>query len=389
MRFANGDVYVGEWLRGYPWGYGKMQYSDGGYYHGDFRKLTDENRYQRKDQYGEFIGHTHRFPHPNGHRHGFGLRVYQNGNQYEGDWVDDKRHGFGTLKFKDGPAEYAGAFVHGHRTGEGVLVHGKKSEPRTWFRYDGTFLNGVFEGHGKLVIGDGRKYEGQFKAGVRHGYGTQILCPDAHRGDPKRMFVGTQSSMYRPQKYSGAWYQGKPWGRGVLWYPDGSRIQGHFEAGHPHGVCTIVWASGRPINAFFEHGVLQEFIDVPEESTLWRRRAQRMLINLKPTRNAVHQDKDLEPAEPMNSLGLPLFGDGPSQMPKPPQEAFEIGGSVHSTYTKQLQEHEEQAAKLKAKQDAFRRKKDHHALRMALGFLDKGADYSHDGQFVKINGVAL
>jgi hypothetical protein len=98
-------------------------------------------------------------------------------------------------------------------------------------------------------------------------------------------------SRYRPQKYEGSWYQGRASGRGVLWYPDGSRVQGHFDAGHPHGVCTVVWASGRPINAFFERGVLREFIDVHEESEMWRRRAEKMRANLRPVRNEVFADQ--------------------------------------------------------------------------------------------------
>ena len=396
------------------------------------RSMVAWCRYLRKDAYGEPIGHGERFPAPDGKRHGFGRRVYQNGNQYEGDWVDDVRHGYGTLKFVDGPAEYAGEFRHGHRTGQGVFVYGVKNPPTKtaqsteehakeagrpksedlatktspsgsspsstpsggssiskWYRYDGGFLNGVFEGVGKLVMGDGRSYVGDFKAGVRHGYGTQILCPDADRGDPQRMFVGRASSLYRPQKYEGQWYQGKPWGRGVLWYPDGSRVQGAFEAGHPNGVCTVVWASGRPINAFFQHGVLLEFIDVPQESDLWRRRAERLHVDLRAQRDPVFAERDLRPAVPRDALGAPLFGDGPTQLPRPPQEAFEIGGAAHSDYARQLREREELAAAHQRKQAGFQDAKKEATVRMALGFLDKAADYSHDGAFVKVNGVLL
>jgi hypothetical protein len=165
---------------------------------------------------------------------------HANGDCYDGDWADDLPHGFGTLKFKDGPAEYAGAFVHGHRTGKGVFVFGRapsasavaaaakkknnsndikqkqNNKPAgavaalgatattavtpsptrpSWFRYDGSFLSGVFEGHGKLTLADGRYYEGDFQGGVRHGYGVQILCPDNERGDPARLYIGGASGM--------------------------------------------------------------------------------------------------------------------------------------------------------------------------------------------------
>jgi hypothetical protein len=283
--------------------------------------------------------------------------------------------------------------VRGHRTGEGVLVCGdKKKDPTRWYRYDGRFRNGVFEGRGRLVTGDGRSYEGEFKAGVRHGYGTQVLCPHAQRGDPKRMYIGGppgSDSMYRPQKYAGAWYQGKPWGRGVLWYPDGARVQGNFEAGHPSGVCTVVWPSGRPINAFFQHGVLEEFIDVHEESEMWRQRAERMRVRLQPQRDPVFPERDLRAAEPADRLGFPLFGDDPSQLPRPPREAFEVGGEASSDYAAEVRAREAAETADREKKASFQRQKKEAAVRMALGFLDKGADYSHDGAFVHVGGVLL
>lgn len=101
------------------------------------------------------------------------------------------------------------------------------------------------------------------------------------------------------------------------------------------------------------------------------------------------KDKDLREAEPLNSLGLPLFGDGPSQMKKPDRTAFEIGGSGHSDLTKMLELKKEEEERTKSQQESFKKKKKETTLRMALGFLDKGADYSRDSAYVKVNGVLI
>merc|ERR550537_1661117 len=57
-----------------------------------------------------------------------------------------------------------------------------------------------------------------------------------------------------------------PSGEGALWYPDGTRWQGNFQNGQPHGVMTIVFPSGRPRQAFVEHGVVRSWIGTEDTS---------------------------------------------------------------------------------------------------------------------------
>ena len=61
------------------------------------------------------------FPDPNGLRNGIGLRVWKNGNRYEGAFRDDFVDGDGSLqKFEGG--KYSGQFRRGERHGMGYEV---------------------------------------------------------------------------------------------------------------------------------------------------------------------------------------------------------------------------------------------------------------------------
>lgn len=64
---------------------------------------------------------------------------------YEGEWKEDKKHGFGTLEWKNG-SKFQGFFKEDQRTGHGQM---------TWINgdfYDGMWLNGKMHGKGKKVI---------------------------------------------------------------------------------------------------------------------------------------------------------------------------------------------------------------------------------------------
>ena len=51
-----------------------------------------------------------------GQRHGFGTCTYENGNRYEGDWVNDQRDGNGTMTYASG-GKYVGECRHNKNSG--------------------------------------------------------------------------------------------------------------------------------------------------------------------------------------------------------------------------------------------------------------------------------
>ena len=67
---------------------------------------------------------------------------YFNGDQYDGEWKQDKRHGTGIYRFKGGAS------------------------------YEGEWMNDKKHGKGRFDWGDGSTYEGQWKEDHQHGKGT-------------------------------------------------------------------------------------------------------------------------------------------------------------------------------------------------------------------------
>jgi hypothetical protein len=72
--------------------------------------------------------------------HGHGTYYYADGDKYEGEWKEDKRHGKGVVT-------YAGQ-------------NGTISE-----KYDGDWVDGKMHGFGKYYYNDGGVYEGEWFEG--------------------------------------------------------------------------------------------------------------------------------------------------------------------------------------------------------------------------------
>jgi hypothetical protein len=82
-------------------------------------------------------------------KHGHGKAIYagvqgKGNEEYEGDWVDDKMHGYGRYQFTSG----------------GV--------------YTGQWHEGSMHGQGKIVNADGTSYSGEWNQNRMHGEGTYI-----------------------------------------------------------------------------------------------------------------------------------------------------------------------------------------------------------------------
>jgi len=78
---------------------------------------------------------------------GLGTITYDNGDQYVGEWKDDKYHGQGT-------------YTHGPNT---------KSAGD---QYVGEFKNDKRHGQATYTHANGNQYVGEWKADMKHGQGT-------------------------------------------------------------------------------------------------------------------------------------------------------------------------------------------------------------------------
>jgi hypothetical protein len=132
-------------------------------------------------------------------RHGYGVMQLKNGHVYRGEFVNNKRHGYGTYEYGDD--KYEGNFEKNKRHGYGVYTYFNHAT------YSGYWRNNLKEGHGCLKYSDGVVVSGIFLNGeVSYG---EIKFPNE-------------------SKYIGSLDNCLMHGVGTLTYSDGFQIKGEF-----------------------------------------------------------------------------------------------------------------------------------------------------------------
>ena len=91
--------------------------------------------------------------------------TYDNGDKYEGDFVDNVKEGKGIYYFSNGDI-YEGEFFEDEKDGYGIYSY-KNGE-----KYEGEFKEDKKDGHGIYYYLDGDRYEGEFKKGLAEGRGA-------------------------------------------------------------------------------------------------------------------------------------------------------------------------------------------------------------------------
>jgi hypothetical protein len=98
---------------------------------------------------------------------------YASGDQYDGEWLDGKRHGKGVYLFSGGD-KYVGEWANNQWAGFGVHTRALFKDVTTQeefdgYRYEGEFKAGKKDGKGTLLLGNGDSYDGEFMADHYHG----------------------------------------------------------------------------------------------------------------------------------------------------------------------------------------------------------------------------
>ena len=83
---------------------------------------------------------------------------YPDGATYKGDWLNNKRHGYGFWMRPDG-TRYEGEWANDKPNGRGTLIS------KDGRKYSGEWLNGRRNGLGTMIYPDGRKQSGIWSAG--------------------------------------------------------------------------------------------------------------------------------------------------------------------------------------------------------------------------------
>lgn len=153
--YPDGSKYTGSWLGGKRHGKGKLKYSDGSVYTGEWY-----NDYRHG--YGIYSNQNYTY---DGQwkldiKHGQGLIIYANGEQYDGNWENNFPSGKGEYVFKDS-SRHVGEFQSGVRHGKGILYYADGETV-----YNGDWVND--KKHGKAVITfNNGQYEGDMRNDVK------------------------------------------------------------------------------------------------------------------------------------------------------------------------------------------------------------------------------
>lgn len=164
-------------------------------------------------------------------RDGFGIVRYSNRSSYEGNFRDDQYNGFGKFFWPSGEY-YEGDWVKGVMTGRGVY-----SWP-SGERYEGSYLDGKEQGLGICSYPDGQMYYGEWSEGRRHGKGVLL--------DGKGGF------------YVGNFEKGQAEGKGTRFYSDGRVYKGQLKEGNEFGE-GVIFYPGKKEKIFREKGKRKRF----------------------------------------------------------------------------------------------------------------------------------
>lgn len=130
MMYTTGDIYDGEWHEDKRHGQGKMRYTDGTYYDGEWKNNLKDGKAKR---YRYANGNIYTGNIKKGKAHGNGTMKYVDGSIYEGMWKENKKHGQGKLQYANGNI-YIGQFQNDKCHGKGTIKY-----------KDGREFNGIWE----------------------------------------------------------------------------------------------------------------------------------------------------------------------------------------------------------------------------------------------------
>ncbi|XP_028273490.1 MORN repeat-containing protein 3 [Parambassis ranga] len=137
------------------------------------------------------------------------------GDEYTGEWQNNKKHGRGIQLWKKSGAVYDGDWKFGKRDGHGtfsVLLPQSKTYAK---KYCGEWKNGKKHGHGVFFYNHSAMYDGEWVEDQRSGWGRMHF----ENGD----------------FYVGEWMNDKRHGRGIIRFSNGNWYEGTWQDGKKNG----------------------------------------------------------------------------------------------------------------------------------------------------------
>jgi hypothetical protein len=196
---------------------------------------------------------------------GYGTWVYDNGDKYEGSWVNKKMHGAGTYYYKNGDL-YKGDFRDNKLEGTGTFTSVKGD------KYTGEYVNNLAEGEGTYYYANGKVEQGLWLKGQYAGNSDKKGCVsgDCVNGkgtyifDNGEKYIGDIKNGQREGKgtyyfgsgewYSGDWSKNQRNGQGINYFPDGEKYEGNWKNDLRHGYGTHTYLDGKTKTGMWELG---------------------------------------------------------------------------------------------------------------------------------------
>ncbi|XP_040054125.1 MORN repeat-containing protein 3 isoform X1 [Gasterosteus aculeatus] len=158
------------------------------------------------------------------------------GNEYTGEWLNNKKHGKGTQVWKKSGAIYTGEWKFGKRDGYGTLSVLLPETKEYEKKYCGGWENGKKHGFGLQFYKNAAVYEGGWIEGQRGVWGR--MCYES--GDV----------------YEGEWLMDKTHGQGTIRFANGNWYEGAWREGEKNGNGKFYYSDkGQILEGFWVDGV--------------------------------------------------------------------------------------------------------------------------------------
>ena len=158
---------------------------------------------------------------------GWGREITENGDIFEGKFVNGKLNGKGIYKNKKNQSTYIGEFLNSKRHGKGELYTKE-------YHYKGDFSYNNMDGEGKIEIYNEGEYEGTFKDNQFDGKGM-------FKWKDGRYYIGEVSN-------------GKMNGYGEETFSDGNIYKGYYVNGVKEGEGKVITPYGKVIKLIYKNG---------------------------------------------------------------------------------------------------------------------------------------
>jgi len=169
----------------------------------------------------------------------------------ENEFIPDRPTGEVMLMTFPNGDKYEGEFRGGLFHGYGTLYS------RNGDKYEGSFRDDVKNGRGVMTYANGDRYAGDFKEDLKEGRGVfTFVNGDKYSGDfTADMMTGKGTLIYaNGNRYAGDFRNGLKWGQGEFRYANGDVYKGQFKADLREGVGTYTYVNGEQYIGDFRNG---------------------------------------------------------------------------------------------------------------------------------------